>query len=196
MTGKKLYCYVDETGQDTKGALFIVSAVVVVDEEQIAALQYCENAERTSGKGVRKWSKSRPEQRFTYIQQILQSSLFRTCLNYAIYRQTKDYLDLTSQTVAQAIRSQPEPPDKVAVLIDGLQDSHVRSIGNYLHKSGIKVHKVRGIQNEESDALCRLADAVCGLVREAIEEEEQSSKLSWKALFERGKRNGVLVDVT
>lgn len=25
MPGKKLYCYVDETGQDTEGKLFIVS---------------------------------------------------------------------------------------------------------------------------------------------------------------------------
>ncbi len=169
MSGKRLYCYVDETGQDTKGTLFIVSAVVVVDEEQDATLRFCEAAERSSGKGTRKWGKSRPEQRYEYMQQILQSSLFRGCLNFAIYRQNKEYLTLTSQTVAQAIRTQHEAPDRVTVLIDGLQDAHIRTVGSYLYQAGIPVRKVRGIQKEENDALCRLADAVCGLVREAIE---------------------------
>ncbi len=30
---QKLYCYVDETGQDTKGALFIVVVLVTDDEK-------------------------------------------------------------------------------------------------------------------------------------------------------------------
>ncbi len=31
MTIKKLYCYVDESGQDTKGDIFVVSVVVTDD---------------------------------------------------------------------------------------------------------------------------------------------------------------------
>ena len=38
MAIKKLYCYVDETGQDTKGALFLVT-VVVENLNVIEALQ-------------------------------------------------------------------------------------------------------------------------------------------------------------
>lgn len=30
---QKLYCYVDETGQDTKGKLFIVVAIVIEKEK-------------------------------------------------------------------------------------------------------------------------------------------------------------------
>ena len=194
MNGKKLYCYVDESGQDTKGLLFIVSAVIVVDEYQEASLRFCESTERDSKKGTRKWGKSRPEQRYEYMQAILQSPLFQGRLNYAVYHQTKEYLELTSQTIAQAIHAQPEPPDKVTVLIDGLQDAHVHTIGTYLYRSGISVRKVRGIQREENDALCRLADALCGLVRAAVEEVE-NSRISWKTLFEKGKRNGYLIDV-
>ena len=71
----------------------------------------------------------------------------------------------------------------------------MRSVGSYLYRAGVPVRKVRGIRKEENDALCRLADAVCGLVRAAIEEGE-SKKLSWTTLFERGKRNGCLIDVS
>ena len=35
MVTKKIYCYVDETGQDTKGKLFIVSIVVVGKDKDL-----------------------------------------------------------------------------------------------------------------------------------------------------------------
>lgn len=43
MNAKKLYCYVDETGQDTKGKLFIVVVVIVENskEEFITFLEQC-----------------------------------------------------------------------------------------------------------------------------------------------------------
>ena len=30
----KLYCYVDESGQDTRGALFVVAAVVAAEDRE------------------------------------------------------------------------------------------------------------------------------------------------------------------
>ncbi len=35
---KKLYCYADETGQDTKGAFFLV-AVVITPKASVAAIK-------------------------------------------------------------------------------------------------------------------------------------------------------------
>jgi hypothetical protein len=46
---QKLYCYVDETGQDTGGQIFIV-AVVVTGEERDDLLTLCEQLEKVSGK--------------------------------------------------------------------------------------------------------------------------------------------------
>jgi len=70
MKTKKFYCYVDETGQDTQGELFIVS-VVIVGTERDQALELCERIERQTGKGRRKWIRARYAQRLAYIQQIL-----------------------------------------------------------------------------------------------------------------------------
>lgn len=36
---KKLYCYVDETGQDTEGKLFIVVVIIVENEKEVVIEQ-------------------------------------------------------------------------------------------------------------------------------------------------------------
>jgi hypothetical protein len=64
---QKLYCYVDETGQDTEGRLFVV-AVVVIGLEKDRLLQLCEDMESISGKGKFKWGKAGYRQRMVYLQ--------------------------------------------------------------------------------------------------------------------------------
>lgn len=54
---QKLYAYVDESGQDTKGALFVVG-VVVLETERESILKELEQIEEKSGKRVRKWNKA------------------------------------------------------------------------------------------------------------------------------------------
>jgi alkanesulfonate monooxygenase SsuD/methylene tetrahydromethanopterin reductase-like flavin-dependent oxidoreductase (luciferase family) len=184
----KLYCYVDETGQDTQGDLFIVAVVVVVDLDRDQALASCEAIEQASEKGRRKWLRSRPAQRVAYIEQILQARVFHGKLISAVYRNSKEYVALTRQTIARAILAQPDATGKVTVLIDGLPQAHRREVGKYLRQQGIQVRKVRGIRDEENDALCRLADAVCGFVRAALENQEP-----FPALLARGQNQGVLV---
>ncbi|MFQ5617229.1 MAG: hypothetical protein ACE5GO_12325 [Anaerolineales bacterium] len=46
----KIYCYIDESGQDTKGAFFVVS-VVIADQELDLWRETCENIERLSDGG-------------------------------------------------------------------------------------------------------------------------------------------------
>ena len=46
---KKLYCYVDETGQDTKGRFFLV-AIVITGEEREELIKELEKIEATAKK--------------------------------------------------------------------------------------------------------------------------------------------------
>jgi len=186
---EKIYCYVDETGQDTRGNLFVVS-VVVTDQDRDRAIQLCEEIERETGKGKVKWIKTRYDRRLAYIRRILQEPIFRGRLHFAAYRNTRDYLWLTVVTVAQAIAALGQRMYKATVLIDGLPRSRQRWVGSHLRKMGVRVRKVRGVGKEESDALIRLADALCGFVRAAIEGQEVM-----RELFERGKREGFLEEL-
>ena len=58
MEKSKLYCYVDESGHDTLGRIFIVS-VVVVKREKDELLGFCELCEKESGKKGTKWRKDK-----------------------------------------------------------------------------------------------------------------------------------------
>jgi len=46
---QKLYCYVDESGQDTRGKLFVVSVVVAAEDRGIS-LEQLEKIEDETGK--------------------------------------------------------------------------------------------------------------------------------------------------
>src|SRR5437879_5469665 len=70
----KLYCYVDETGQDTKGRLYIVVAVLS-EEPREQLYEALLAAEHESGKGKLKWHKNSTEKRDTYIAKALQTEM-------------------------------------------------------------------------------------------------------------------------
>ncbi|MCX6810115.1 MAG: DUF3800 domain-containing protein [Candidatus Berkelbacteria bacterium] len=54
---RKIYCYVDETGQDTNGDLFIVAIVLAGAQKDQMEKKLLE-IENKSAKGIRKWQKS------------------------------------------------------------------------------------------------------------------------------------------
>ncbi len=121
----KLYAYVDETGQDTRGQLFIVS-VVVIRGERDPLQQALQGIERSSRKHDKKWTKSRPAEREAYMRSILSLDALHGSLYYALHRNTSDYVNLTIQSTAQAVLNHIEPPDQATVLVDGLARSERR----------------------------------------------------------------------
>ena len=185
---QKLYCYVDESGQDTEGELFIV-AVVVATGERERLRQICTDIEANSRKGVRKWSKSNSDRRLAYIRDVLGHAELRGRLCFATYRSIQDYLSATVQTIALALRRSADGEYKATVLIDGLSRSDERNVGLILRRSGMSVQKVRGVA-DESEPLIRLADAVCGFARSAIEGNSAMQELFTDAL-----RTGAIVDL-
>jgi hypothetical protein len=184
----KLYCYVDETGQDTHGRLFLV-AVVVTGEEREQLRGLCEALEGRSRKGRRKWSKTSAERRIAYARGVVDQPLFAGKLHYAIFEGITDYLTATVQAIAETLQAETAEDYDATVFIDGLSRSLERAVGLSLRRSGSHVKKVRGL-DEENDALMRLADAVCGLVRGALEGES-----ALMALCQRGREAGILCDI-
>ncbi len=181
---EKLYCYVDETGQDTKGDLFIVS-VIVTEAERDKLREQLEEIERITGKGRRKWMKSRPKQKAAYIESVLQIPALKGKLNYAVYHKTIEYLSSTILTTARAITTHSKGEYKVIVFVDGLPKSKVQWFGSELRHLRIRTEKVRGVRKEEADPLMRLADAIAGFVRAAL----LGSK-DMVTLLEKAKREG------
>src|SRR4051794_1657011 len=114
---KKLYCYVDETGQDTGGAVFFV-AVVVSGEDRDTLRRHLHELEERSGKRAKKWSRATSRQRIAYIQGILKHGGFGT-LCFSKFENTRAYVDLTIFSVAKAINAHWSGAYTATILVDG-----------------------------------------------------------------------------
>jgi hypothetical protein len=188
--GQKLYCYVDETGQDTKGDLFIV-AVVVTGEEREELREVCETIEKESGKGNRKWHKTKSEFQVAYIQQLVETPILVGKLGFATYRFGQDYLSFTVQTIARTLQATQIEDYRAVTLIDALPHGLERSVGAMLRQQNIRSEKVRGVRKDENDPLIRLADGVCGWIRSALEGQSRM-----KILYQKALQCGVITDVS
>ena len=191
MTVKKLYCYVDETGQDTQGKLFVVS-VVVASNERDALMKLCEKIEKESGKGKFKWGKAEKKLRLDYVKRIFETKIFKGKLRYSVFRDTKDYDLATIVAVSKAIHfKEPAQGYTTLVYVDGLSKSKRHEYGSQLRKLGVPTRKVRGVTKDENNALTRLADAIAGFVRDALAKEQKDAE----KLFELAKADKYLVEV-
>lgn len=172
----KLYCYVDETGQDTDGERFWVAMVFTADERE-RVRQQLHRIERSTDKRKRKWTKTRPPNRHDYISAILNLPQLRGQLYVAHYTGTTDYPNLIVDGIAKATHAQAPPEDyDLIVFIDGLGKNERRRVGAQLRRRGISIEKVRG-RRDESDAFIRVADALAGFARHAYEGKHDLPKL-------------------
>lgn len=168
----KLYCFVDETGQDTKGQLFIVVTVVVA-EERHKLDTYLEQAEKASGIGKKKWVRAKAA--YAGCNQYLESVAtgdFKNKLFFSQYSETGvgAYEHLTVLAIAQAVNRYREKHGlkddyQVSVTIDGLKRPEEARVSKKLRELGIKPRKTRGAR-DDSEPLIRLADRIAGMVRD------------------------------
>jgi len=176
---QKLYCYVDESGQDTKGKIFLVS-VVVTGKERDELRKKLNKIEKSSGKKAKKWTKTKRKQRENYIKQIIGNNSFIGRIYYSCYKDTKSYLDLTILSTAKAVYDRTKGDFETTVFVDGLKKTEYFRFGAGLRKLKIIVRKVRGIK-DESDEFIRLADAIAGFVRDSLENDKIMQELCKKA---------------
>lgn len=99
---QKLFCYVDETGQDTAGTLFVVSVIVVQQDRQELS-DLLEAMEAETGKKKTKWIRTKRAFRLAYIERVLRSGRFQGKILYSISEGTKAYREATLMAVAAAI---------------------------------------------------------------------------------------------
>ena len=107
---QKIYCYVDETGQDTQGALFLVAVVVSEQHNKEKLEQALIEIGTQSKKRMRKWQKTRRDRKISYVAMLIESNLLRRNVFYSHYKETKAYFDLTIASVAKAILQKAHQP--------------------------------------------------------------------------------------
>ncbi|MBI5155727.1 DUF3800 domain-containing protein [Candidatus Peregrinibacteria bacterium] len=179
-TPQKLYCYVDETGQDTAGEFFLVS-IVILDDKREALKEWLQKLEKESGKGQKKWTKATRRQRKAYMEQIVADERFSELIYYSHYTNSRSYVDLTILSTAKAILEKAKEPYDIKVYVDGLQKNERRAFTAGLRRLHVRVDFVRGL-TDEADEFIRLCDAIAGFLRDSLESDPDMEKLHHRAM--------------
>ena len=186
---KKLYAYVDESGQDTKGFIFIVSVLILGDEREFLQREL-ERIEVESGKKNTKWNKSHHEFRQAYVEGILRVKDLKGKMFFEKFSDTKKYIQLTSFATAKAILKKSGSDDyKVTIFVDGFKKKEIEVFSRGLRDLRIRTRKIRGVKRDENNVFIRLVDAFCGLIRDkedgnALVEEVLKKLMREKYLYE------------
>ncbi|OGL77155.1 hypothetical protein A3J43_00005 [Candidatus Uhrbacteria bacterium RIFCSPHIGHO2_12_FULL_54_23] len=173
---ENLYCYVDETGQDTKGTLFCVCCTVVVSAAMRDQLEkILEDIEHASRKRS-KWQKTDKKVRRAFLDALISHRHdLEGCVYVEHFYRIVDYTEATIEAIARSVGRSPHPGVPVVVYIDGLSKHMVNVVGVGLRRYGLMVGKVKGLKDEQS-ALIRLSDAVAGFVRDYLEGQDYTKK--------------------
>lgn len=189
-TTKRIDLYVDESGQDTRGKLFVVAGIAVENSDELR--EFCESLEKTSGKGKLKWGHAQREKRLVYLRTIIsEGSSFGLVLFYSVFRHTTDYDSATIEGIARIIHTLKHSSHHVYVYIDGLAKIKRGNYKTRLRRLGCPVKKVSRIRKDENEPLIRLSDALAGASAELL--KYQDKELS--ELFSQAEQNGILTSL-
>lgn len=176
MVATKLYCYVDETGQDGLQKFFLVSIVITEKIKKDSLEEQLKEIEKKTGKKKLKWTKTKPAIRKTFIEEISKINNLKNSVFYSMYLDGKAYTHLTSLSVAKAVLAKKENNYSVTVIIDGLTKKDTEKVRRDLKQLKVKYDNIRGMKDEQSVFL-RLADCFAGFIRDYIEKQSYAQEL-------------------
>lgn len=185
---QKLYCYVDETGQDTRSEVFVVVAVVT-EKEQAKLRHQLVDAEQASGVGISKWNNASHDRRTKFLQTVLDRRIAKGDLYYGSYEKPIPYFFPLLDLVARAIKAKAGEQYKTKVYVDGIDRKKAKELTNALRIEGISLGLVK-MRRDESEPLIRIADRWAGCVRAAIEKNQVA-----KRMLKQAKQDGYLQEI-
>ncbi len=178
----KINSYTDESGQDTKGKYFVVCTVAVLSKNFENIEEIMNEIEKESDK-YKKWHNTGNKRRHSYVKHILESGILnRLSVFYSVYQNKNEYTTLIGAHIAKAILAFTGAQKYEAkVFIDKLDKKALENIKKEIKSFHIRYKKIRGL-SEESSSLIRLADAICGAIRDL---DNKNVANSYKQLFKK-----------
>ncbi len=185
---KKLYCFVDETGQDAGSQLFIVAAVVAWDDVPALRASLME-LEKELTIGSKKWHKLRQQSRMQFMEAFLREKYPNLKIYFGRFKKPTLYYFPTLEVVEKALGSFNQTVQAV-VSIDGLDAISAKKMTNALRSKHLQLKLVKGWR-DESEALIRLADRWAGCLRLAFIDHNKDCE----TLVSRAEKKGILKEI-
>jgi len=176
---QKLYCYVDETGQDDASSAFVVVAVVSEgDQERLR--EALTAAEEVAGTNHLKWHKTHAARRRKYLELVIQRNLGHSEVFFGSYPKPLPYFYPFIEVLEFAIKAKATAPYTARVFVDGIDRKKAAELTNALRLRGISLEMVKS-RRDESEPVIRLADMWAGCIRAAILGRREEGELLGRA---------------
>jgi len=182
---QKLYCYVDETGQDPTSDFFIV-VVVIIGNERESIRKKLENIERSAGTNRKKWHKVRHKNRMRYLAFLLEQKIAAGEIYVASYQKPIPFFFPMIDILEKAIKQLAVEKYRASIYVDGIDRYKARELTNALRARDVSLPIVKS-SRDESEPLIRLADMWAGCVRSALLGREDAQDM-----VKRAKKEGYL----
>jgi hypothetical protein len=160
---QKIYCYVDETGQDVKSEFFIVVAVANDQNQNILRDSLCK-IESLAKIGKRKWHKSSFDRRKQYLNLLIKEGVCEGDIYFGHYKKPIPYFLPMLEVLEKSIIDKARQSYKATVYVDGIDKKKANELTNALRVRKIKLELVKS-RRDESEPLIRLADRWAGCIR-------------------------------
>ena len=177
---QKLFCFVDETGQDTRSDYFIVVTIVSAGDQN-AIKDALVRIEQQSKLGGKKWHKSRSPERESFLEQVLAARVAEGEVFFSRYRKPLPFFLPMLETITKAIQAVAEADYQAIIYVDGIDKKKSRELTNALRLKGIKALHVRSAR-DESEPMIRLADRWAGCIRNGEEGHENAKAVYTQAV--------------
>lgn len=177
---QKLYCYVDETGQDAGSNFFVVVSIVSAEEQNAVRSQLLA-VEESSKVHARKWFNSRSPIKESFLQAVVKERIAAGDVYYRKFKKPLPFFLPILEVAEKAIKDRAgTEPYLALVCVDGIDKKKAQELTGGLRLKGVKLQYVRSAR-DESEPLIRLADRWAGCIRDALEGKEVSTKILSKA---------------
>lgn len=185
---QKLYCYVDESGQDAGSEFFVVVAVISSGDQEMIRAQLLQAEEVAQTKHL-KWHKTAHLRRIQYLSFVMEKHIARGNVYAAHYQKPIPYFFPMLEVLKQAIQSTAQKSYLANVYVDGIDRYKAKQLTNALRISGISLRIVKS-KRDESEPIIRLADMWAGCIRSALLKHQDTQEL-----LNRAKHAGYLRDI-
>lgn len=171
----KIDCFTDESGQDTKGRMFVVCTVITNSDKTKEVEEKLLEVEKESGKN-KKWHDVGNKRRHRYIKLLLENKILNELrIYYSEYSNKKDYVNLIASHIAKSIFDfVNDEKYQAKIFVDKLDNKTMLNLKREIKLFHVRYKKIRGI-TDQSNPLIRLADAACGLKRDLVNKNVANS---------------------
>ena len=141
--------FTDESGQDTKGKIFVVCTVIIPASLTQEISEKLLELENKSGK-VKKWFETGNKRRVSYLILLLEERIFQKIeVFYSKYQNKSDYVSLIGAHIAKAIiLYSQDKPYLAKVFIDKMDRKTTQNLKKEIKSFRIKYRKIRGLTDQ------------------------------------------------